>query len=1032
MTAAGDGRVWLGLLCAAGLAVPAFQAQAATAKRFDIPAGPATKTVKKFIRQSDAQILAETAELEGLTTRAVSGKMTPEEALTRMLAGTGLSFRAKPGGTLLIYPTPVTPSAPPEAEPPPVVVITGFRQAYADAARLKQASPGVSDWLSSDGLGRFPDLNVGEAVQRIAGVQINREAESRNATINLRGLPGTFVRTTVNGQVFAEPILDQSTPLGAFNSDIFSAVAIQKTPQARDPSGGISGMVDLKIQPALARKPGGFYKVAYEFNELGGLTSPAASLGYNVKPTPDLAAFAVVAVKQERFRRDSINFAQYTPLNGDTPGFADLYADYYAPFAADGTCPTRQVCHALGTGEAGRTGVLFPSDIRQVVKYNEGWLVSASGGIEYRPREAVRLSLNGFATRRTLDRNTTDMIEVDLRPVNSRVTPSAPVFRIADGTAYIDRFAFSAPQVNISSRSEPARQETWGATGQADWAGAAWQLTASLTASQARNDLEQTQIDWRTAARANGLNGRFYSGGEDIRDYELALNTAKLDVTSGPWTWVGPANPPFQQNALGDQIVVAGSSGYAENRLTAAQFDGVRSFTSGSLRAGLRYERTRFVSQGYRTSAKGVRADGIGPELLHLISDDGFFGGVTDGSLDRVMRLDYAYAVGHLQPVTVENGDVVTATGWINDPSNNTYSANNFSVGHATAAAWLQGEYTASLAGIPVRALAGLRFENTTQTIDTLNRRNAADGSITYDTARFEQTYRQWLPSLLVTADLRDDVVLRLAAGKTYARPQPRNLSPATTVTATANGFHIAYGGFNLKPYAATSQDLSLEWYNRPGGLVSLALFRKDVTDLVAPEMRQDRLCPEDATAFGLGHLRIEGQTCLSDLLVSGQPAVITATGNFNQDNPVTLEGVEFSLQQSWRHFGGVANVAYTRVSGRNSDGSEPVLPGVSDTTFNLIGYYETPKFGVRVIYNFRDEYTLAGTGTFTGGTSRVKSRGQVDASMSYAIGTRYTVSLDGYNLTDARRSQFQGEARIPRANDYDGRTFTLNLRAVF
>ena len=77
-------------------------------------------------------------------------------------------------------------------EPIDEVVVTGFRQSYANAVKAKREAIGVTDSISSEGLGRFPDLNVGEALQRVPGVQINREAESRNATINLRELPGTY------------------------------------------------------------------------------------------------------------------------------------------------------------------------------------------------------------------------------------------------------------------------------------------------------------------------------------------------------------------------------------------------------------------------------------------------------------------------------------------------------------------------------------------------------------------------------------------------------------------------------------------------------------------------------------------------------------------------------------------------------------------------------------------------------------------------------------------------------------------------
>jgi TonB-dependent receptor len=121
--------------------------------------------------------------------------------------------------------------------------------AYANAIATKRDTLEISDGISSDGLGRFPDLNVGEAIQRIPGVQINREADSRNATISLRGLPGTFARTTLNGGAFADPILNGSTPLGAFNSDIFTAINVIKSPSASNLAGGLSGNIDLRINP---------------------------------------------------------------------------------------------------------------------------------------------------------------------------------------------------------------------------------------------------------------------------------------------------------------------------------------------------------------------------------------------------------------------------------------------------------------------------------------------------------------------------------------------------------------------------------------------------------------------------------------------------------------------------------------------------------------------------------------------------------------------------------------------------------------
>ena len=1050
MTAAIRGKEMMAIFMTA--AVSLLAARPALADHpvvFNLPAGPARTSIPAFARQSGLQVLASASDLDDITTRPVSGALTPDAALRRLLDGSPLVMQVKANGAILIVrAAPPAPSAaPPAPDTPDVVVIIGFRKSYSDAIEMKRRAAGISDSISSDGLGRFPDLNAGEALQRVTGVQINREVDSRNATINLRGLPGTYARTTINGQAFAEPILDGSIPLGAFNTDVFSAITVNKSPSAADQPGGLSGNIDLEIQPAFSRRPGGMFKIGYEYDDLGGRASPAGTIGYNARLGQRLAVFGVLAAKAESFRRDSINFPQYTPLNELTPGFAAAYGGYYAPFAADGGCPSGVTCSLGGTAARGSNGVLFPSDIRQLIKSNEGTLVTAAAGVDFKAGDAVSLSLSGFSTARDLGRNATEMVEIDLRSPLTVVTPAAALLSPGDGNAYVNRFSFTNPQVNTSYRAEPAAQRIWYVNGTMRWRAPLWHGSTTLVVSHAQNRSSQTQIDWRTVPQpgaGNGLSGVFYSGGSDIRGYGLSVTPASpATVTPGPWNWVGLSNPAFQQNPNGDQLVVAGSSGYAANDLRSAQADAERALDWGAVRAlsgGLRAERDGFVSQGYRTSAKGVQTQGIGNGLLIAGPyDGGFFGGIAGGDYTGGQAIDYAYALAHLRPVTAAPGDVITATGWINDPTNSAYSANNFSVVNAIASAYLMARLATTVLGVPVHGNAGLRYETTDQRIDTLNKTTDLAGAISYAPQIFRQSYHNWLPSLLLSADLGPDLVLRAAAYTTFVRPQPRNLSPATSVVVTSNGFNVTYGGYNLKPFTADSLDLSLEWYHRHNGLVSFDLFQKTIHNLVAPEYRLDRLCPADATGLGLGHLRVTGNTCVSDIRVGGQPAVVVATGNFNQPNPMAVRGLEFSAGQAfdflpgvWRNAGGVFNYSYTEISGRNPDGTRAILPGVSSNAWNLIGYYETPRFGIRLVYNYRSHYTLSGGTTFTGGASRVKARGQLDAALSYTLGPRLSLSLDGYNLTDARRVQYQGVPLVPRANDYDGRTYTLTLRTTF
>ena len=300
-----------------------------------------------------------------------------------------------------------------------VIVVTGFKKSYADAVKAKRNNIEITDGISSDGLGRFPDLNVGEALQRIPGVQINREAEGRNATINLRGMPGSYARTTLNGVAFASaPSLanDQGTPLGAFNSDIFSAFVIEKSPMADAQSGGLSGNIDMQIAPALSRKDGGTVKASYEYNELGGNTAPAFTIGYNKHLSSNLAVFGTVAYKKENFRRDTLRFNGYSRLTPGLTGlsasdFAAAYGQYYSASACP---PSGSFCRSLSdvvgssnynnstTGTKGDTGVYALDAIRQYTRENIGNLWTASGGIEWKPNDYCKMGIVGFYCDRVL------------------------------------------------------------------------------------------------------------------------------------------------------------------------------------------------------------------------------------------------------------------------------------------------------------------------------------------------------------------------------------------------------------------------------------------------------------------------------------------------------------------------------------------------------------------------------------------------------------------------------------------------------
>jgi TonB-dependent receptor len=934
---------------------------------------------------------------------------------------------------------------------PATVVVSGIRKSYADAVNMKRDTLEITDSISSDGLGRFPDLNVGEAIQRIPGVQLNREAGSRNATINLRGLPGTFALTTINGMSFAQPVLNGSTPLGAFNSDIFSAVTVLKSPTAAEQPGGLSGNIDLRITSALARKDGGSISVGDEYDELGHLTTPNASLSWNKHFGKDLAVFGVYAYKKEDFRRDSTQIQDYDQLTAANLGITQAQFDARYP-----------------KSEYAK-GILFPGQIRQTVTANTGETHSGAGGVGWRMNGETKLNLTGYVSDRKLGSSNQYLNYID-PTANSPITNLGPVFTVDTATgkqAMINSYDYANASVTDSLRSAPQRQRTHGLTGDIDWENDEWHFNGAVHSSRAENRSDQLSIDIVQSARtlpgSNGTYGHYYSGGEDLKQSVLTLFTPTVShINPGPYDQRPGTSVTQARNNGNDRFGVTGTNGRALTAVDALQASMERSFDEGffkSVKAGLRYEDNDFVSSGTRNTAQGINFAAIQSSLA--IANpylDSFAGGYIPGFTRNWVAVDIPAVLKAVTPVTLLPGQTLTQYGLVNNDADPGFSSYNFSVRNKIASTYVSSIWGSSVWGIPLKGNLGARYETTRETVnsvDTSNQTITIPGGtkvVTTKTPReFEQSYHNFLPSLVAKADLSEKLALRGAAYRTFVRPQARDITPSTVVTEPAQGtatptYNVVLGSADLKPYTANSFDLALEWYNRPNGLVALTVFQKDIKGLVGPVRDINRLCPADATALGLGHLSVVGNICQSDILVnvgtaeapSMQPARVVISGQANQQK-IKVNGVEFNVQQNldwlpapWNNLGGAFNYAYTTIKGKNDDGSAATLPGVSRNNYNLIAYYETKAWGVRAVYNYRDDYDLAAGGTFNGAARSVKARGQLDMSASYTFAGNFKISFDAFNMTNSMREEYEGTYMKPRRLDVDGRTYQVKLSTTF
>ncbi|MBW8733129.1 MAG: TonB-dependent receptor, partial [Asticcacaulis sp.] len=265
-----------------------------------------------------------------------------------------------------------------------------------------------------------------------------------------------------------------------------------------------------------------------------------------------------------------------------------------------------------------------------------------------------------------------------------------------------------------------------------------------------------------------------------------------------------------------------------------------------------------------------------------------------------------------------------------------------------------------------------------------------------------------------------------------------------TTLSAPIKDISISLSARDLKTFTADSFDLSWEWYNRPNGVISLAYFKKTLNNRVEGISDPAILCPSDGGGWGLGNLVWDGTNCNAPSLSTTTGGTTTTyriktSGQYNVDKPTYVNGLEFNIQQNldflpgfWKNFGGNFNYAFMQAKQTGTNAQASPFPGISKYTFNTIVYYETPKYGVRAVYNWRSAYPLTAAGTYTGAARIAAARGQLDISASYNVNDRISVSLDAYNLTNTYRKEYETDPRMIRWIDYDGQTFTLTVKGTF
>ncbi len=855
------------------------------------------------------------------------------------------------------------------------ITVTGIRASLELSLAKKRDADSVMDVVSAEDIGKLPDKNVADAVQRVPGVNISSGSGgqggfSENDRVSIRGTNPSLTQTTVNGHSIATGdwyIGDQTSTVGRSVSftllpaEIVSSVEVQKSSQADYIEGGTAGNVNI-----VTRTPLGFKKP---------LTLEATAQGmYSDLPN-----------KTDPQLNGLINWKNDNQTIGIlTQGFYEARHE-----RRDG-----QELFLLGRGQIGTVAggdpvaiahpdlanVAYPTQIGSAAFSQHSKRAGGLVDFEFKPSDNLTLDLNGFYSHFNGTNFDTNFMASPLNELSKGISPTQ--YTVVNGTLVAASFPDTGFDANNPSGSAfPGVRDSIYRPNAASSA-AYVDFDAKLHASESLLLTSKAGYTW-------GL-------GETPHDYgyeAFLINSPmayQFHGISGPATVTFPGVDTTNFNNPGN-VTNGGSwsdSVKVTDKETYGQIDALMSMDKGlltSIKFGARYAAHQRSEAGVNY---GCNIDPNNPcytipnQLFPppawsgTVSPDNFGAGIGMGR-------------GYLQHFWVLDPNSIAA--WESTYNRVLTGPNyqgNFNIDEKDAAIYAM----ANLSGEHWRANAGMRLVSTKQLSDAF-RLNASNRFVP---SSVSHRYTDVLPSANFKYEWTRDLVMRFAMSKTMSRADYSSLSPAVTL----NNLDLTGAGGNadLKPTRSTNFDASLEWYFGKESILSLGAFYMDMPSYVT---------------YGYNSRPFLNTT-------TNKIASFIVTSPFNI--AAKIHGLELAWQQPlWGGFGALLN--YTYADGRAADGT--ALVGSSKSTGNAELYYEAHGFGARAAYTYRSSF-LVGLANVT--PQYEGAIGTLAASLNYKINDNVRLTFDGLNLNNPVLKYYSNPQQ-PEAFYSNGRQYFLGVR---
>ena len=932
-----------------------------------------------------------------------------------------------------------------------VIEVSGIRSSVAKSMDVKRSSAGVVDAISAEDIGDFPDTNLAESLQRITGVSIDRSG-GEGQLITVRGFGPQFNTVLVNGRQMASENDSRAFSFDTIASELVSSLDVHKTSTATMQSGGVGSTININTARPFALngfKMAGSVKGVYDENSEE--TTPQFS-GL-ISNTFNDDTFGVLLAVSHQERETRLNQAQ---MDGwlENVGVPN---------------PVTQ------SGDAWTGNVFSPRNYDHKVTFEERTRTNANLVFQYAPNDKLVVTAdalysdfdveseatsyghwftapniqgvgddgslfdeNGNRRSPTVDANGTI---VDLyQEVGLATDMHAKTFdRLTDTYAIGLNFDYQySDNLNLSfdlSHSEAEREANNGGGDQ---------LSLIGYANRVRFQVDDNILP--VASMFASPNANIYSGQQEL-DGAIVTGPDGFPIYNPALTPDGVSNHLDEANSRAHVMLRRGWA--VEDEVSQLRFDG-EYVTDGSglteIRFGAQYSTETKSLTRWDNEGVGIHCTYCGyPDLPEIpagsqyvfdagsdfLSDVSGSGRMPTSWLAHDGEANFAFLESYYQSV---NGESISFDAVRRN--------NSFEVEEDIISTYMEFDFEGEVADMFLSATAGVRYEMTDVTVNgtqapitgltILDQTEMLAGFGDAQSIATESDYDVLLPNFSVRLEITDDLIARFAASSTITRPTLNSMSPVTVITTTRQGGDLTSTSGNpaLEPFKSDNLDLSLEYYYDEASYASIGYFRKLVSNFIVNSQ-------EDKT-FELadGSLLTDPSTGTNASAPDAGDDVAVFTNTLpNNGEDATVDGFEIALQHTFDNgFGVLANGTIV-----DSDAElDPfdinqvfALTGLSDS-YNLVAFYETDDYQIRLAYNWRDAFVQSLTQGQGDGPTIVESYQQLDISGSYSVTDNVEIFFEGINLTEEfvhKRGRFSNHLLLVEDS---GRRWAFGVRGNF